>query len=171
MDWEKLWKDHWKELYNFIYFKMSSGRQEAEDLTQETFIRLMRSKRNYESSNVVAVLKRTALRLIIDRWRKMRKQGQSLPIFEEILADKGMYDPEQMVIRDELIRQALKALNDEQRMIVVLRVIQGYSVKETAEITGKAESSVKTMQFRAIRMIQKKLGINNEEGEPGHGTE
>jgi RNA polymerase sigma-70 factor (ECF subfamily) len=167
MNWEQIWNDHWKELYNYIYFKQSGGRQEAEDLTQETFIRLIRSGQAYESSVIVGVLKRTALRLIIDRWRKVRSQGQSLPIHEEVLEDGGEYDPERRVIRNEMIRQALDVLNNDQRQVVVLRLIQGYSVKETAELTGKTETSVRTLQFRAIRTIQQKLGINAEEGEGG----
>jgi RNA polymerase sigma-70 factor (ECF subfamily) len=164
MNWEQIWIDHWKELYNYIYFKLSSGSQEAEDLTQETFIRLIRSDKEYEMSVIVGVLKRTALRLIIDRWRKVRNQGQPLSINENVLEDGGRYDPELRVIRNELIRQAMNVLNDDQRQVVVLRLVQGYSVKETAELTGKTETSVKTLQFRAIRTIQQKLGIHAEEG-------
>jgi RNA polymerase sigma-70 factor (ECF subfamily) len=166
MNWEQIWNDHWKELYNYIYFKLSSGgRQEAEDLTQETFTRLIRSGQEYERSVIVGVLKQTAQRLIIDRWRKVRNQGQPLSINESVLEDGGRYDPVRRVIRNELIREALDVLNDDQRQIVVLRLIQGYSVKETAELTGKTETSVRTLQFRAIRTIQQKLGINAEEGE------
>jgi RNA polymerase sigma-70 factor (ECF subfamily) len=166
MNWEQIWNDHWKELYNYIYFKLSDGgRQEAEDLTQETFIRLIRSGQEYEMSIIVGVLKRTALRLIIDSWRKVKNQGQPLSINENVLEDGGRYDPERRVIHNELISEAMDVLNVDQRQIVVLRLIQGYSVKETAELTGKTETSVRTLQFRAIRTIQQKLGINAEEGE------
>jgi RNA polymerase sigma-70 factor (ECF subfamily) len=158
MDWERVWQEHHQELYRYIYYK-AGGRQEAEDLTQETFVRLIRSGKSYDDIPIMALLKRTALRLIIDRWRSDKNRGTALPADEMILGDDGMGNPETHYIQNEQIRQALGVLNEDQRLIVQLRLIRGYSVRETAELTGKTESAVRTLQFRAIRSIQQALGV------------
>ncbi|WP_276353358.1 RNA polymerase sigma factor [Cohnella caldifontis] len=163
MDWESVWKDHWLEIYRYIYFKVG-GRQEAEDLTQETFIRLIRSGKDYGDAPIVGLLKRTAMRLIIDRWRSDKSRARTVGMDDRVLGDEGSGNPESRYIRNEQIRQALDVLNDDQRLIVRLRLIQGYSVKETAELTGRTETSVRTLQFRAIRSIQQALGIQADEG-------
>ncbi|WP_169306669.1 RNA polymerase sigma factor [Cohnella pontilimi] len=158
MDWEQVWKNHAQELYRYIYYKVG-GRQEAEDLTQETFIRLIRSGNKYEDVPVVALLKRTAARLIIDKWRSDKSRGMPLSSDELVLGDHGVGNPEKHFIQDEQIREALDVLTEDQRQIVQLRLIQGFSVKETAELTGRTETSVRTLQFRAIRNIQQALGV------------
>ncbi|WP_164472836.1 RNA polymerase sigma factor [Cohnella candidum] len=164
LDWESIWKEHWQETYRYIYYKVGS-RQEAEDLTQETFIRLMRSGKDYADSPIVGLLKRTAMRLIIDRWRSDKSRAQTVAMDDRVLGDDGSGDPEHRYIHDEQVRQALDVLNEDQRTIVRLRLIQGYSVRETAELTGKTETSVRTLQFRAIRTIQQALGIKAGQGE------
>jgi RNA polymerase sigma-70 factor (ECF subfamily) len=164
LDWESIWKKHWQAIYRYIYFKVGS-RQEAEDLTQETFIRLMRSGKDYEFSPMVGLLKRTAMRLIIDRWRSDKIRAQTVSMDDRILGDRRADNPESQYIQDEQINQALSVLNNDQRLIVQLRLIQGFSVKETAELTGKTENSVRTLQFRAIRNIQLSLGVSAGQGE------
>lgn len=168
MDWENVWKTHWQDLYRYIYYKVGS-RQEAEDLTQETFIRLIRGGKDYGDAPAAGLLKRTAMRLIIDRWRRDKGRARTFSMDSNgsanALGDQGAGDPEVRFVRDEQIRQALGVLSDDQRLVVRLRLIQGYSVKETAEIAGKTESSVRTLQFRAIRCIQQALGISAKQGE------
>jgi RNA polymerase sigma-70 factor, ECF subfamily len=163
MDWEQVWKDHAQELYRYIYYKVGA-RQEAEDLAQETFIRLIRSGKTYEDAPIVALLKRTAVRLIIDRWRSEKSRGTPLSSDEMVLGDEGLGNPESRFIQDEQIREALDVLTEDQKQIVRLRLIQGFSVKETAELTGRTETSVRTLQFRAIRSIQQALGVTAGQG-------
>lgn len=166
MDWERIWNDHWQEVYQYIYYKVN-GRQEAEDLTQETFIRLIRSGKGFEQAPIIALLKKTASRLIIDQWRKNKHHDRNLSItdFDYALGDAGQNDPEIQFIRNERIHQALDLLTEDQKVIVRLRLIQGYSVRDTAELTGKTETAVKTIQFRAIQTIKQKLGVTAEEGD------
>jgi RNA polymerase sigma-70 factor, ECF subfamily len=166
MDWERIWHDHWQEVYQYIYFKVN-GRQEAEDLTQETFIRLIRSGKGFDDAPIIALLKKTAARLIIDRWRKNKNHSHTLSLtdFDYAIGDDGQNNPESQFIRNESIRQAMDLLTEDQRMIVRLRLIQGYSVKDTAELSGKSETSVRTLQFRAIQTIKQKLGATGEEGD------
>lgn len=163
MDWEEAWNRYWQQIYIYVYYKVRN-RQEAEDLTQDTFIRLIRSGKTYEGTHLEATLKRTAYRLIIDRWRRAKAEGAKLPILDAVLGDDGRGDPQLVVAESEEVLEALDALNTEQRKVVELRVLLGYSVKETAELMGKTESAIKTLLFRAIRNIQKKWGLDPIQG-------
>lgn len=159
MNWEEAWNRYGHEIYIYIYYKVRN-RQEAEDLTQDTFVRLIRSGKTYEGTHLEGTLKRTAYRLIIDRWRRTKGEGAKLPILEAVVGDEGRGDPQRRLAEDEEVREALDALNPDQRRVVELRVLQGFSVKETAELMDKTESGIKTLLFRAIRNIQKKWGLD-----------
>ncbi|WP_462410656.1 RNA polymerase sigma factor [Neobacillus sp. Marseille-QA0830] len=155
MDWEKIWIDHWKEIYVFVFLR-TRHKQEAEDITQETFIRAIRTEGRYadETVNIPALLKTIARNLIIDRWRKKQKTEDPLPLEpEQVLVDKGN-DLGRMLEQKEQVAYALSLLKEEQRKVIVLRLLQGLSIKETAAQLGKSENYVKVTQFRAIQRIK-----------------
>ena len=63
----------WKTVYRFIYFKVQN-RQEAEDITQETYVRtLSYLKDTMQSGRIHQFLKTTALNILRDRWRKKKR--------------------------------------------------------------------------------------------------
>ena len=155
MDWEKIWIDHWKEVYIFVFLRVRH-KQEAEDITQETFIKAIRSEDRYieESVNISALLKTIARNLIIDKWRKKQKTQEPLSLEPELfLTDMGS-DLEKIIEQKEQVEHALYLLNEDQRKVIVLRLLQGRSIKETAELLGKTEAFVKVIQFRAIKKVQ-----------------
>jgi RNA polymerase sigma-70 factor, ECF subfamily len=155
VDWEKIWIDHWKEVYVFVFLRVRH-KQEAEDITQETFIKAIRSKDRYieESVNISALLKTIARNLIIDKWRKKQKTQEPLSLEPELfLTDIGS-DLEKIIEQKEQVEHALYLLNEDQRKVIVLRLLQGRSIKETAELLGKTEAFVKVIQFRAIKKVQ-----------------
>lgn len=155
MDWEKIWIDHWKEVYIYVYLRVRH-KQEAEDVTQETFIKAIRSEERYidDGVNIVALLKTIARNLIIDKWRKKQKTQEPLELEPELfLTDMGS-DLEKIIEQKEQVEHALSILNEDQRRVIVLRLLQGRSIKETAEMLGKTETFVKVIQFRAIKKVQ-----------------
>jgi RNA polymerase sigma-70 factor (ECF subfamily) len=130
MDWETIWRAHWQEIYTFIYYRVNN-RQEAEDLTQETFLKLIRAEERYagEDVSVVALLKTTARNLIIDRWRKHKHDSTVLPIQTDMVLPSVERGPETIVEQRDEVRRAMELLNDEQRKVVQCRLLKGYSVK------------------------------------------
>lgn len=65
-----------------------------------------------------------------------------------------------MLVKEELetIYKALKKCSIDQQQVLILRFIESFSVKETAETLGWSESKVKTTQHRAIQKLKKTLG-------------
>ncbi|WP_042461851.1 RNA polymerase sigma factor [Neobacillus dielmonensis] len=154
MDWEQIWIDHWKEIYVYVFLRVRH-QQEAEDITQETFIRAIRAEERYkEDVNVPALLKTIARNIIIDRWRKKQRTEDPLPLEpEQLLVDIGN-DLGKVLEQKEQVAYALSLLNEEQRKIIVLRLLQDLTIKETAALLGRSESYVKVTQFRAIQKIK-----------------
>jgi len=155
VDWEKIWIDHWKEIYIYVFLRVRH-QQEAEDLTQETFIRAIRTEERYteESVNISALLKTIARNLIIDKWRKKQRMEDPLELEpDQLLEDQGK-DLGKLLEQKEQVDYALSLLKEEQRIIIVLRLLQGHSIKETAAVLGKSENYVKVTQFRAIQRIK-----------------
>lgn len=60
------------------------------------------------------------------------------------------------------VEEALAQLKEEQRTILELRIIKGYSVADTAKLIGKSEGAVRTIQHRALRVLSKILTAKNE---------
>lgn len=144
----------WKPLYRFIYNRVQN-REDAEDITQETYIRSLKylQKTTFPVENFLAFLKTVSLNLVRDRWRQ-KKRARAWFNFQEL-------DPGEVTCSDEqdnvaqrlLLESALAKLSNEQRTIIDLRIIKGYSVAETAKALGKTEGAVRTAQYRALKAL------------------
>jgi len=151
----------WEPLYRYIYFKVQN-REEAEDITQETFVRALSywKKEKLDLDKWPGFLKTIALNILRDRWRQKKRRGIALD-FEKVNPSQLVSDDEQNSVTMRLqIENALAKLSAEQRRILELRIIQGYSVAETAGLVGKTEGAVRTAQYRALKALAQIL-FNN----------
>ncbi|RDI45742.1 RNA polymerase sigma factor [Falsibacillus pallidus] len=157
MNWELIWREHGREIFAYVYTRVRN-KEEAEDLTQEVFVKAIRSGERYQegSVNVVALLKTIAKNLIIDKWRT-KGTAQIFPLSEEAGNHSSSENVEKLIEEKDEIKRALSILNEDQLKVVTCRLIQGHSVKETAALLGKNESTVKVIQFRAIEKMKNKL--------------
>ena len=63
------------------------------------------------------------------------------------------------------VQQALRHLTNEQRDVVLLRFVEGFSARKVGDILGKHEGAVRGMQFRAIEAMRRALHLARE-GDP-----
>lgn len=151
---ENLCSATWEPLYRFVYYKVQN-REEAEDITQETYVKALSyiQKNNITETLHIGFLRIVALNIIRDRWRKTKREGTKIDF--ELLHPKelAIEDPANMSTERILIEKALNELNDDQRMVVELRILKGYSVAETARIVGKKAGTVRVIQYRALKNL------------------
>lgn len=150
------WHEQFSDaIFRHCFFRLSD-RDKAKDITQETFMRLW----NYvslgkEVENVRAFLYKIANNLIIDDYR--RKETLSLDqMHEEQGFDPGYEVRGDIEVRDEYQR-ALKIIEDLPvlyREALVMRHIDGLSVKEIARITGETENVISVRIHRAIQKLK-----------------
>lgn len=151
---EKICLDTWEPLYRFIYYKVQN-REEAEDITQETYVKTLKyfQKDKFPQENFMGFLKTVSLNVIRDRWRQKQRRGVSVNL-QEINPQEVASDDKQNDIAQRLVLEsALAKLSEEQRTIIDLRIIKGYSVAETAKLVGKTEGAVRTAQYRALKAL------------------
>lgn len=148
---EEIVRLSWWDLYRFVYGHVQN-REEAEDVTQETYARLLAAMPRLRAEGALSGLLRTiAVNIIRDRWRRRRVRGPSLPL--DLAPQPAGPDETAQSIRRMAIRDALARLPDDQRRVIELRILQGYSLRETAEMTDKTEAAVRSLQFRGLRRL------------------
>jgi RNA polymerase sigma-70 factor (ECF subfamily) len=150
-------------VYNFV-FRLTGNRQVAEDLTQETFIKVWKNLAKYDTShNFRAWLFTIARNTCTDYLRKKKSipfstlsPDADLP-FEETLADSEPL-PEKTLekIEDsELLEQFLAELPPDYRIVLVLHYQEEMTFDEIGNVLGKPLNTVKSHHRRALEMLRK----------------
>ncbi|WP_052124136.1 RNA polymerase sigma factor [Ureibacillus manganicus] len=162
LDIERLYTEFHLDIYHFsLYF--SSNKQDAEDITQETFLKAIRNihmlkDRNRAKYWLLSIARNTA----IDHFRK-RKQKSSLPEIIEKTTNEDMKNSldDFLLIKEqwEEIQHALLRIKPHYRSLLILRGIQEMTIKETAEILGCSELKIRVDFYRAVKVLKKELHV------------
>lgn len=145
-------------VFRYLYYR-AGDLHTAEDLTSETFMRMLRSLNGYRPQNVAfeAWLFQIARNLAIDHYRKTRSRSH-LSLEEDMIADRD--DPVRTAehnLTSDLLLQALSKLSEIQRDVIVLRFVNGLPVTQVAQALHKSEDAVKALQRRALSALRKTL--------------
>lgn len=153
------------ELYGVKIFTYISYRvydvETAEDLTAEVFVRVVDKIDRYEYRGLplLAWLYTIAGNLVRDYIRLQERSPQTAPLMDEM--DGGeMLNPEKTVdhsLQSAKLVEAIHLLTTEQAEVILLKFVEGYSNHEIAQILGKNEGSIKSLQFRALQSLKKIL--------------
>jgi len=142
-----------KKVFNMAY-QFSGSYQEAQDLTQDVFVKLHHTLPKYEfGKNFTAWLITLTKNYLIDEYRRTKWEKKNRDDFDDHLrvATSGTDDPEDNLLRTErqkFLWAGLNQLPADIRMAVILKEIQGKSYDETAEITGVPVGTVKSRVSR-----------------------
>jgi RNA polymerase sigma-70 factor (ECF subfamily) len=113
-------------------------------------------------TNLRSYLYQTAYHLVVDR---SRDNQHNAPLEVAVgTYEKGQFTPTQSpsearVMMDALISAMNTDLTEDQRHVVILRFLEDFSLKETAEIIGKEVNNIKVIQNRGIAKLRKVLGL------------
>lgn len=148
-------------------FKMSlritQNKEEAEDIVQETLIRLWNERSKWQLiSNIVSYSMTICRNLSLDYLRHKENQNITLNSSLHDCAD-SMPMPDEALQNDERQASVAKIINnlpEKQRTVVQLRDIEGMSYKEIAGILEISESDVKVTLYRAREVLRKRLEIH-----------
>ena len=137
--WDELVRQHADRVYRLAY-RLSGNQHDAEDLTQETFIRVFRSVQNYQPGTFEGWLHRITTNLFLDMVRRRgRIRMEALPEdYDRVPADEP--NPEQIYHDSRLgpdLQAALDSLPPEFRAAVVLCDIEGLSYEEIGATLGR----------------------------------
>ncbi len=150
--WEDLIKVHTRRVYAICYRFVGSD-QEAQDLTQEIFLRVFRSLRSFRSGegSFTVWLSRLSRNLLIDHYRRTKLDRstdsieEQLPMLEEKTAMSARTDG--LVAgreASELLQAGLQKLSPELRETVILRDLEELEYREIAQVLNVPEGTVKS---------------------------
>jgi RNA polymerase sigma-70 factor (ECF subfamily) len=130
---------------------------DAEDLLQQTFLRVVEALPRYEDRGLPfgAWLFRIARSVTVDQHRR-RRDDVSLEVESEPAigaADSSAHD----LAERELLRAALAALTPDQREVVRLRFFADLSARETGLLLGRDAAAVRALQWRALAALRRVL--------------
>ncbi|MFO7732967.1 MAG: RNA polymerase sigma factor [Candidatus Aminicenantes bacterium] len=151
--WRTLADTFARRIFNMAY-QFSGSRQEAEDMTQEVFLKLHGALPKYDpAKNFTAWLLTLAKNHLIDEYRRTKwERGQRDEFDERVLAHAAHDGPEASLAEKEtraFVWEGLDRLSTEMRMVIVLRDLQGHSYEEVAGILGLPLGTVKSRVNRA----------------------
>lgn len=160
---EELYEKYHHDVFQFLFY-MVKNRENAEDLVQEVYIRVLKSYSKFQgNSSEKTWLFSIARNVAIDWFRKQKNWKQRLidkfDWTEQQIKDDQPF-PEEITLQKEEVRLIMNSLNKctfDQRMVVIMRYFNGLSISESAGALNWTESKVKTTQHRALKALKVNL--------------
>ena len=148
-----------------LALRITLNRVEAEDIVQDTLIKVWDRRFEWESIDSIEAFSLTVCRnLSLDRLRKKENTNDSLEDVK-VAEPLSSSNPQDRMIQEDrvsLVRQIIDSLPEKQRSCMQLRDFEGKSYKEIAQVLDITEEQVKVNIFRARQMVkQKYLKLDN----------
>lgn len=163
--WEDLVRTYTRRVYSICY-RFTGRESEAQDLTQEVFLKVFRNVRSFRSGegSFGVWLARLTRNLLIDHYRRSKNERvtasieEQLPVLEEKAAIEGRTEAA-LAGREasEALQKALAKLSPELRETVILRDIEGLEYREIAQVLGVPEGTVKSRLNRGRSELARAL--------------
>jgi RNA polymerase sigma-70 factor (ECF subfamily) len=152
-----LFREHNRSLMRFLVTRLRSV-QEARDVAQEAYVRLLQLHEPGAVSLLRSYLFRTAANLAVDRLRRRAvRERASVELFDE-LSEQGMPERAAMARQEyDLVRAAIASLPAKTREAFVLRIIDGVPALEVARRMGLKERMVREHVARALAECKRAL--------------
>jgi RNA polymerase sigma-70 factor (ECF subfamily) len=156
---EELYLLHFDRIYAYLHMSVGN-RHDAEDLTTQTFLKMLEAigRFQWRSAPFSAWLFRIAHNLAMDHFRATKRWQPE----EEVPEPPGSEEPSAEhqalhVIGRQSMLDLIEDLSDDQREVLTLKFVFGFTNGEVATILEKTEGAVKSLQHRALASLQKQL--------------
>ncbi len=170
---EQLVLAYQSQIYH-LCLRMLGNADDAADMTQEAFLKAWRGLETFQQESAFSSwLYRLASNCCLDLLRSQKRRPTVSFVMEDADGEEQSYEPadeapspeEEAIFREEKseIAQAMQALDEEQRQILTLRVVNDLSYAQISEILGIKEGTVKSRLARARENLRKNvLKIRNK---------
>ncbi len=170
--------DNKKKIF-YLAFDLTGSQQDAEDLSQDVFLKAFRSMHTFKGEASISTwLYRITLNAFMDLKRKksFEVEKNQQPLDEQLSTNRGsVFDensaagnPENYAESRQMqmhIEQALERLSPRERSVFVMRHYQGMPGKEVGVLLGISDGTVKSLLSRAIKKLQKMLSFYRDSPE------
>ncbi len=167
-----LYERYLMPIYRYMFYRVNDV-AEAEDLTEQVFLKAWEALGHYQLRNVPfsAWLYRIAHNTVADRYRTRKT---TLPLDGQLLLRDMTSGPEDRLDWRETIEtvaQALSQLTPIHQQVLTLRFISGLSHAETAQVLERSEEAVRVLQHRALAALRDLLDKSVNSDDERYGTD
>jgi RNA polymerase sigma-70 factor (ECF subfamily) len=179
--WESLLQGHTRKIFNLCY-RFTGRPSEAEDLTQEIFIKIFQTLRSFDAAQgtFMTWLNRVARNHLVDHYRRTRKDRMTSsldddegPVHETASPGEGPGAEVESRERRELLQRGLDKLSPDLREAVVLRDLNDLDYDEIAKVLGVPQGTVKSRINRGrleLARVLKRMDVMRGPAEAGGKT-
>jgi RNA polymerase sigma-70 factor (ECF subfamily) len=156
---EDLYLMHFDRIYSYLHLSVGN-RHDAEDLTNQTFVKMLESIERFQWRKVPisAWLFRIAHNLAMDHFRAGRRwQPEEEPPEPEPDEQRTAHEEALESIGRQSMLEMIGDLSPDQQQVLTLKFAFNFSNGDVAEILGKSEGAVKSLQHRALASLQRQL--------------
>ena len=156
----ELYERYRDAIYRFCLSRTGAS-HDAEDLTGDVFVKAMQSIDRYQDRGLpfAAFLYRIARNAAIDRSRTLKQPLSFDGLLVEPRSKQNVEAEATFQVERSILLAALARLKPEHRDVIVMRFIEGYAALEVAELLGKTEGAIRTLQHRALERLRKEFDI------------
>jgi RNA polymerase sigma-70 factor (ECF subfamily) len=156
---EELYLLHFDRIYSYLQLSVGN-RHDAEDLTNQTFVKMLESIGRFEWRKVPisAWLFRIAHNLAMDHFRASRRMQpeEELPEPEQAADHSAEEEAFQAIGRRSML-VLIENLSHDQQQVLTLKFVFNFGNSEVATILGKTEGAIKSLQHRALATLHRQL--------------
>jgi RNA polymerase sigma-70 factor (ECF subfamily) len=147
-------------VYHHVYYRVSSH-ADAEDITQEAFVKAWQSIDRYKRTGApfVSWIITIAGNLVIDHYRKEQRVVVTDEIYEVKPAEQ-IQDPAreaEVNFNNAIIKEAILKLKGDKQKVILLHFIDGLTYEEIAKTLNKSEGAIRVIQYRALGELRSLL--------------
>jgi RNA polymerase sigma-70 factor (ECF subfamily) len=156
---EELYLLHFDRVYSYLHMSVGN-RHDAEDLTTQTFLKMLESigRFRWQAAPFSAWLFRIAHNLAMDHFRATRRWQPEEEVPEPEPPQESAAEEEAMEsIGRKSMLELIDGLSAEQQQVLTLKFVFNFSNAEAANILGKTEGAIKSLQHRALVSLQKQI--------------
>ena len=163
-EYKKILDEYKNNVFGYVYYILKN-REDAEDVTQDVFIRLWNNRDKVKHKTRKAWIMRVAHNRCMDLLRQKKASIAydkiAMPLLSEIIPDSSpTSNPELFYTQQETndyIVSALNMLPDKMKSVMLMHYFQGFKYKEISNILNTTESSVKITIHRGKKVLKKIL--------------
>ncbi len=156
---EELYLLHFDRIYSYLHIAVGN-RHDAEDLTTQTFLRMLESIARYRPGKAPfsAWLFRIAHNLAMDHFRatKRLQPTEEVPEDENVAESSAEEQALEEIGRGSML-QLIGSLSPDQQQVLTLKFVFNFSNAEAATVLGKTEGAIKSLQHRALAQLGKQV--------------
>lgn len=148
----KFYNQHLDQVYRYIYFRVGGKQQVAEDLTSDVFFKALEHMETIDEEKSPTAWIYTVARNRLKNYYRDSKQETDIDTLQDTL-DDGV-NLEEVLHRETVVSDLLDKLSQEDRRVIWMKYIEGFSYKEIASILKKAPGAVRVSAHRAIKKLR-----------------